>query len=69
MTYPREQIIACLREAGLCIAKDELPLIERFAALIEQAAIERCAKLETDAGIYTKHDLAAAIRALGGKHD
>ena len=31
------------------------------------AAAEReaCAKLETEAGVYTKHDFAAAIRARG----
>ena len=30
-----------------------------------EAEREACAKLETEAGVYTKHDLAAAIRARG----
>lgn len=57
MTFTREQIIAMAREAGIewqggfvrvaeCVTQDEL---ERFAALIEQAARaderERCAKV------------------------
>ena len=34
-----------------------------FANLVAAAEREACAKLETEAGVYTKHDLAAAIRA------
>lgn len=74
MTFTREQIIALAREAKVWICDEyekygaTIHELERFAAIIEQAARaderERCAKLESEAGIYTKHDLAAAIRAL-----
>ena len=40
---------------------------ERFAALVAAAEREACANLEYEAGIYTKHDMAAAIRARGEK--
>ena len=36
-----------------------------FAKLVAAAEREACAKLETEAGVYTTHDLAAAIRAKG----
>ena len=41
---------------------------KRFAAFVAAHEREACAKLETEAGVYTKHDLAVAIRARG-THD
>ena len=85
MTFTREQIIAMAREAGIewqggfvrvaeCVTQDEL---ERFAALIEQAARaderERCAKVceqlkapdeRHSMWAIGTHDCATAIRAL-----
>jgi hypothetical protein len=31
--------------------------------------IEEAAQLESEAGVYTKHDLAAAIRALAAQYE
>lgn len=48
MTFTREQIIAWAREAKLLDSVTRAywwPEIIRFAALIEQATIERCAKV------------------------
>jgi hypothetical protein len=41
------------------------PELEKFAALVAAAEREACANLETEAGVYTKSDLANAIRARG----
>lgn len=67
----REDIIRMAREAG-CTANEANAwsgFLGRFAALIAaaSASIEReaCASLENEAGVYTKHDMAAAIRARG----
>ena len=81
MTFPREQIIAWAREAGFKVnwqhadvAEIKAQRYERFAALIEQATIERCAKVceELDDASYPSRrvwpsECAAAIRALKEK--
>lgn len=82
MTYPREQIIAWAREAGHyadehCEEYGNWLDAERvrFAALIEQATIERCAKVcegmdwsgrshEAILKGDSADECAAAIRAL-----
>lgn len=66
----REEIIRLAREAGVFEVSYPHPAgnmveVERFAALVAAAEREACARLETEAGVYTKHDLAAAIRARG----
>ena len=73
----RDEIIRMAREAGgnelmrIDGAQDSVvalmgnEIIERFAALVVAVEREACAQLEYEAGIYTKHDLAAAIRARG----
>ena len=57
----------CQRFAALvAAAKAEVALAEAYRCGYEAGAVaerEACAKLETEAGVYTKHDLAAAIRA------
>ena len=75
----REQIIEMAKEAGIpeenisaiavgmmCSGVD---LLANFAALAFAAGAaaerEECARLENDPLIYTKHSLAAAIRARG----
>ena len=48
--------------------KTEVALAEAYRCGVEAGAAaerEACAKLETEAGVYTKHDFAAAIRARG----
>lgn len=63
----RDEIIKMAREAGMhgmladvvCTHEE----LERFAALVAAAEREACAKLENEAGVYSKHDLADAIRA------
>lgn len=61
----QDEIIRMAQEAGPLTQGPFDAWCKRFAALV--AAFERaeCAKLETEAGVYTKHDLAAAIRARG----
>jgi protein-tyrosine-phosphatase len=65
----REQIIEMAREAGLPSPKkccqEFTEQLDRFADLVAAAEREECAKLEHEAGVYTKHDMAAAIRARG----
>ena len=52
---------------GLVAAhKAEVITAEAYRCGVEAGAAaerEACAKLETEAGVYTKHDFAAAIRA------
>ena len=59
----------CKRFASLVAAhKAEVITAEAYRCGHEAGAVaerEACAKLETEAGVYTKHDLAAAIRARG----
>ena len=59
----------CKRFAALVAAhKTKVALAEAYRCGYEAGAVEEreaCAKLETEAGVYTKHDLAAAIRARG----
>jgi len=65
-------IIKLAREAGLCMANDEWPLMERFAELVSAQEREACA-LECVASelidMPTRHEIAvvrkcaAAIRA------
>ena len=60
----KEDIIKLAREAGWDAHHAEFDTrIQTFAALVASAEREACAKLETEAGVYTKHDLVAAIRA------
>ena len=47
------------------LSQDHYPELGRFIDLIAAVEREACAKLETVAGVYTKHDLADAIRARG----
>ena len=64
----REEIVRLAREAGFSVTWPETePNFERFAALVAAAEREACAKLETEAGVYTRSDLANAIRARGEK--
>ena len=65
----KDDIIRMAREAGLPMAWISgsgvlnWTDLKDFANLVAAAEREACAKLETEAGVYTKHDLAAAIRA------
>ena len=61
----KDEIIKLAREAGPLTQGPFDAWCKRFAALVAAAEREACAKLETEAGVYTKHDLAAAIRARG----
>ena len=67
----QDDIIRMAIEAGWpkptldVIVDTEMERLERFAALVAQAEREECAQLENEAGIYTKNDFAAAIRARG----
>ena len=70
----KDEIIRMAREAGLCMANDEWPLMERFAALVAAAEREACAKaVQLHGGDdrfgppVTIERLAAAIRARGQK--
>ena len=66
----QDQILAALREV---VAKNShfttwtvsTPHLVALVNLAIEREREACAKLETEAGVYTKHDLAAAIRARG----
>ena len=67
----KADILRLAREATRVIEPDdpdyrqEIFDKEKFANLVAAAEREACAKLETEAGVYTKHDLANAIRARG----
>lgn len=39
-----KDVIELAKQAGLCLANDEKPLIERFATLVRNAALEEAAK-------------------------
>lgn len=39
-----KDVIELANQAGLCLANDEKPLIERFAALVRNAALEEAAQ-------------------------
>lgn len=41
----KEQVIKLAKQAGLCWSNDEKPLIERFAALVRNAALEEAKQL------------------------
>lgn len=62
----REEIDTMWQKALIASIKDNEEFTRyHFAALVAAAERDACAKLETEAGVYTKHDLAAAIRARG----
>lgn len=66
--------IELANQAGLCLANDEKPLIERFAALVRNAALEEAAqkcrnnhqRFKSYTGTLRAHDedIAAAIESL-----
>ena len=76
MTITREQVIEMARDADIIDFRDEAddPHVKQMVDMLmhvvgKAAAAEReeCAKLEHGPGIYTKHDMAEAIRARGSK--
>ena len=77
MSPTREQVIAMVREAGFVgYGEDDgdynIPapaFLSRLGRVIEAAraqALEEAARVCDEPGIYTKHDMQQAIRALRG---
>ena len=61
----KDDIMLMAQKAGPLTQGSFAEWCKRFAALVAAHEREACAKLETEAGVYTTHDLAAAIRARG----
>ena len=64
-----KDVIELAKQAGLCLANDEKPLIERFATLVRNAALEEAAqKCRTPHGYFkdsrTNIECALAIESL-----
>lgn len=66
-------VIELAKQAGLCLANDEKPLIERFAALVRNSALEEAAQkciaselidMPTRHEIATVRKCAKAIESL-----
>ena len=54
-----KDVIELAKQAGLCLANDEKPLIARFAALVRNAALEEAAK-----ATIPHSDVIAAAQAI-----
>ena len=70
----REEIIHMFHEAGAAAGWKPglgnalvINYLTHFAALVAAAEREACARLEDEPGIYSRFDMASAIRARSNK--